>query len=128
EGHEVGSHTYTHPDLAGASDAETAFQLNTTQRLFQAFTRRSLRLFRAPYFGDAEPTTADEIEPALQAQNRGYISVGLHVDPGDWKRPGVQAIIDGTIAGVLASNPERSGTILRHHDAGGNRAETVAAL
>jgi spore germination protein YaaH/peptidoglycan/xylan/chitin deacetylase (PgdA/CDA1 family) len=53
-------------------------------------TGRSLRLFRAPYFGDAEPTTADEIEPALQAQNRGYISVGLHVDPGDWKRPGVK--------------------------------------
>ncbi len=62
------------------------------------------RLFRAPYFGDAEPTTADEIEPALQAQNRGYTSVGLHVDPGDWKRPGVQTIIDETIKGVEASN------------------------
>jgi len=128
EGHEVGSHTYTHPNLAGASDAETAFQLNTTQRLFQAFTGRSLRLFRAPYFGDAEPTTADEIEPALQAQNRGYISVGLHVDPGDWKRPGVQPIIDETIAGVLASNPDRSGNIVLLHDAGGNRAQTVEAL
>ncbi|MEP7006522.1 MAG: glycosyltransferase [Sphingomonas bacterium] len=128
EGHEVGSHTYTHPNLAGASDAETAFQLNTTQRLFQAFTGRSLRLFRAPYFGDAEPTTADEIEPALQAQNRGYISVGLHVDPGDWKRPGVQTIINETIAGVLASNPDRSGNIVLLHDAGGNRAETVEAL
>lgn len=128
EGHEVGSHTYTHPNLAGASDNETAFQLNTTQRLFQAFTGRSLRLFRAPYFGDAEPTTADEIEPALQAQNRGYISVGLHVDPGDWKRPGTQAIIDQTIAGVEASAPDRSGNIVLLHDAGGNRAETVEAL
>lgn len=128
EGHEVGSHTYTHPNLAGSTDSETGFQLNTTQRLFQAFTGRSLRLFRAPYFGDAEPTTADEIEPALQAQNRGYTSVGLHVDPGDWKRPGVQAIIDQTVAGVEASNPERSGNIVLLHDAGGNRAQTVAAL
>lgn len=128
EGHEVGSHTYTHPNLAGATDSETAFQLNTTQRLFQAFTGRSLRLFRAPYFGDAEPTTADEIEPALQAQNRGYTSVGLHVDPGDWKRPGVQTIIDETIKGVEASNVERSGNIVLLHDAGGNRAQTVAAL
>ena len=75
EGHEVGSHTYTHPHLAGASDTETDVQLNTTQRLFQAFTGRSLKLIRAPYFGDAEPPTADEIGPALQAQNRGYISV-----------------------------------------------------
>lgn len=128
EGHEVGSHTYTHPNLAGASERETAFQLNTTQRLFQAFTGRSLRLFRAPYFGDAEPTTADEIGPALQAQNLGYISVGLHVDPGDWRRPGVQEIVDQTIAQVLAATPDRSANVILLHDAGGDRSQTVAAL
>jgi cellulose synthase/poly-beta-1,6-N-acetylglucosamine synthase-like glycosyltransferase/peptidoglycan/xylan/chitin deacetylase (PgdA/CDA1 family) len=128
EGHEIGSHTYTHPNLATVSPRQVKFELNTTQRLFQAFTGRSLRLFRAPYFGDAEPTTADEIVPALEAQQRGYISVGLHVDPDDWKRPGVQAIIDRTIAGVSAGNPERSGNVILLHDAGGNRAQTVAAL
>lgn len=137
EGHEIGSHTYTHPNLAGASLAETTFQLNTTQRLFQAFTGHSLRLFRAPYFGDAEPTTADEIDPALQAQDRGYISVGLHVDPGDWKRPGVQNIIDSTVAQVTdptakcdPTNPEPqcSRNIVLLHDAGGDRSQTVEAL
>ncbi|WP_267395508.1 MULTISPECIES: polysaccharide deacetylase family protein [unclassified Sphingomonas] len=128
EGHEIGSHTYTHPNLANVSPSQVRFELNANQRLFQAFTGRSLRLFRAPYFGDAEPTTADEIVPALQAQQRGYISVGLHVDPGDWKRPGVQAIIDGTIAGVASGSPERSANIVLLHDAGGNRAQTVAAL
>ena len=128
EGHEVGSHTYTHPNLATVSPRQVRFELNANQRLFQAFTGRSLRLFRAPYFGDAEPTTADEIVPALEAQERGYISVGLHVDPDDWKRPGVQAIVDRTIAGVRASNPDRSGNIVLLHDAGGNRAQTVAAL
>ncbi|MDO7840972.1 glycosyltransferase [Sphingomonas immobilis] len=135
EGHEVGSHTYTHPNLAGASDTETAFQLNTTQRLFQAFTGRSLRLFRAPYFGDAEPTTADEIDPALQAQNLGYVSVGLHVDPDDWKRPGVQPIIDKVVS-MVAANPvcndssdaNCSHNIVLLHDGGGDRSETVAAL
>ncbi|MEX6887402.1 hypothetical protein AB2C51_34055, partial [Pseudomonas aeruginosa] len=86
-------------NLANVSQRQVKYELNTTQRLFQAFTGRSLRLFRAPYFGDAEPSTADEILPALEAQQRGYISVGLHVDPDDWKRPGVQAIIDRTIAG-----------------------------
>ena len=64
EGHEVGSHTYTHPNLADATPAQTALELNANQRLFQAYTGRSLRLFRAPYFGDAEPTTADEITPS----------------------------------------------------------------
>lgn len=128
EGHQVGSHTYTHPNLADASSPDVAFELNTTQRLFQAFTGHSLRLFRAPYFGDAEPSTADEINPALEAQNRGYLSVGLHVDPGDWQRPGVQHIIDTTLAGVAASNAERSGNIVLLHDAGGDRSQTVAAL
>jgi cellulose synthase/poly-beta-1,6-N-acetylglucosamine synthase-like glycosyltransferase/peptidoglycan/xylan/chitin deacetylase (PgdA/CDA1 family) len=136
EGHEVGSHTYTHPNLAGATETETGFQLNTTQRLFQAFTGRSLRLFRAPYFGDAEPTTADEIGPALQAQQRGYVSVGLHVDPDDWKRPGVQAIVDQTIGQVLEGrapcDPLNSARCSRNvillHDAGGNRDQTVEAL
>jgi len=136
EGHEVGSHTYTHPNLATASAGQVYFELNANQRLFQAFTGRSLRLFRAPYFGDAEPTTADEIIPALQAQERGYVSVGLHVDPGDWKRPGVQAIIDETIARVTSapancntdSNADCSRNIVLLHDAGGNRAQTVAAL
>ncbi|WP_374944436.1 polysaccharide deacetylase family protein [Sphingomonas sp.] len=128
EGHEVGNHTYTHPNLATVSPRQVKYELNTTQRLFQAFTGRSLRLFRAPYFGDAEPTTADEIVPALEAQARGYISVGLHVDPDDWKRPGVQAIVDRTIAGVRAGDPERSGNVVLLHDAGGNRAQTVAAL
>ena len=40
----------------------------------------------------------------------------------------MQAIIDRTIAGVEAGNPERSGNVILLHDAGGNRAETVAAL
>ncbi|MEI5686994.1 polysaccharide deacetylase family protein [Sphingomonas kyungheensis] len=136
EGHEIGSHTYTHPNLATVSPGQVWFELNATQRLFQAFTGHSLRLFRAPYFGDAEPSTADEIEPALQAQERGYVSVGLHVDPGDWKRPGVQQIIDATIDRVTSgpkscdgdSDADCSRNVILLHDAGGNRAETVAAL
>ena len=128
EGHEVGSHTYTHPNLARASTNETTLELNSNQRLFQAFTGHSLRLFRAPYFGDAEPTTTDEINPVAEAQRLGYLSVGLHVDPGDWKRPGVQAIIDGTLRGVEASSPDYSGNIVLLHDAGGDRSQTVEAL
>ena len=128
EGHEVGSHTYTHPNLADVSKGQVRFELNTTQRLFQAFTGRTLKLFRAPYFGDAEPSTADELGPVLDAQRRGYISVGLHVDPGDWKRPGVDAIVTRTVEQVESATSDKSYNIVLLHDAGGDRAQTVAAL
>ena len=136
EGHEVGSHTYTHPNLAGASATDTDIELNANQRLFQAFTGRSLRLFRAPYFGDAEPTTADELGPVFRAQERGYISVGLQVDAEDWQRPGVQAIIDNVVNGVAkggtgcasGDDAECSHNIVLLHDAGGDRQQTIEAL
>ena len=128
EGHEVGNHSYTHPNLALVSPRGTRLELNATQRLIQAYTGRGMRLFRAPYFGDAEPTTADELGPALLAQQDGYMNVGLHVDPGDWKRPGVDTIVTKTIQQVEASDPERSGNVVLLHDGGGERSQTIAAL
>jgi cellulose synthase/poly-beta-1,6-N-acetylglucosamine synthase-like glycosyltransferase/peptidoglycan/xylan/chitin deacetylase (PgdA/CDA1 family)/spore germination protein YaaH len=128
EGHEVGNHTYTHPNLGEATARQTRFELNTNQRLFEAFTGRAMKLFRAPYFGDAEPTTADEIDPVTVAQALGYLTVGLHVDPADWRRPGVANIIQNTIDGVEGATMERSGNVILLHDGGGDRSQTIAAL
>jgi len=128
EGHEVGNHTYTHPNLGQSTARSTRLELNANQRLFEAFTGRSMTLFRAPYFGDAEPTTADEIDPVTVAQALGYLTVGLHVDPADWRRPGVASIIQTTIDGVEGSTTERSGNVILLHDGGGDRTQTIAAL
>ncbi len=128
EGHEVGNHTYTHPNLGEATARKTRLELNANQRLFEAFTGRAMKLFRAPYFGDAEPTTADEIDPVTVAQALGYLTVGLHVDPADWRRPGVPAIVQATIDGVEGATMERSGNVVLLHDGGGDRTQTIAAL
>ncbi len=128
EGSEIGNHSFTHPNLAQVSAEGTRIELNSTQRLVEAYTGRSLRLFRAPYFGDAEPTTANEIVPALVAQQDGYTNVGLHVDPSDWKRPGVAAIVKAALDQVQTDNPETAGQIVLLHDGGGDRSQTVAAL
>jgi cellulose synthase/poly-beta-1,6-N-acetylglucosamine synthase-like glycosyltransferase/spore germination protein YaaH/peptidoglycan/xylan/chitin deacetylase (PgdA/CDA1 family) len=136
EGHEVGSHTYTHPNIATISKTQTLFELNATQRLFEAFTGRTLKLFRAPFFGDAEPSTADEVVPVWEAQNRGYVSVGLHVDSEDWQRPGVQTIVNNVLNRISSgpssctdqSDPQCSRNIVLLHDSGGDRSQTVAAL
>lgn len=128
DGGEIGNHTYTHPNLALASPSETRLELNATQRMVEAYTGRSTRFFRAPYFGDAEPTTADEIGPALEAQQAGYTVVGLHVDPNDWQRPGVDAIVRQVVDQVHAGTPQNSANIILLHDGGGDRSQTVAAL
>ena len=85
EGHEVGNHTYTHPNLADTPLAAVRLELNATQRLFEALTGRSMRLLRPPYLGDAEPSDADEIVPIEEAQKLGYITIGTHVDTLDWE-------------------------------------------
>lgn len=128
DGSELGNHTYTHPNLATVSATGTRLELNTTQRLVEAYTGRRMTLFRAPYFGDAEPTTTDELGPALEAQQAGYTVVGLHVDAEDWQRPGVDAIVNQVINQVHQASPDRSANVILLHDGGGNRAQTVAAL
>jgi len=128
DGDELGNHTYTHPNLADAGPRETQLQINATQRLVEAYTGRSMTLFRAPYFGDAEPTTPDELGPALQAQQAGYTVVGLHVDPNDWKRPGTDDIVNQVLDQVHSADPENAMNVILLHDGGGNRAQTVAAL
>lgn len=128
EGHELGNHTYTHPNLALDTKTGTQIELNTTQRLIQAYTGRGTKLFRAPYFGDAEPTTADELNPALVAQEQGYTVVGLHADPNDWKRPGTDEIVRSTIEQVESADADRSENVILLHDGGGDRSQTLEAL
>ncbi len=128
QGSEIGNHTYTHPNMALVSARGTRIELNATQRLIEAYTGRGTRLLRLPYFGDAEPTTDDELVPALRAQEDGYLNVGLHVDTEDWQTPGVQTIVNNGVNGVLAGNTDKSGNVILLHDGGGDRAQTVAAL
>ncbi|OOG56314.1 glycosyltransferase [Rhodanobacter sp. C03] len=128
EGHDVGNHTFTHPNLGDSPPSIVALELNATQRLFEALTGHSMRLFRAPYFGDAEPTTADELVPIEIAQKMGYLSVGLHIDSEDWQRPGTDQIVNNVLTQIATTNPDRKGQVVLLHDSGGERSQTVAAL
>jgi peptidoglycan-N-acetylglucosamine deacetylase len=128
EGHDVGNHTFTHPNLGDLSDSLVTLEINATQRLFEALTGRSMRLFRAPFLGDAEPTTSDEIVPIEIAQSMGYVTVGLHVDTNDWLHPPADVIVDRVLDRVSDPNPDMRGHIILLHDSGGYRSATVAAL
>jgi len=129
EGHELGNHTFTHPNLGEIPGRITDLELSATQRLIESITGRSTVLFRPPYFGDAEADTPEEVEPALRAQRLNYVLVGLRIDPGDWK-PGVTAdeIVQRTIDRARDNNPETRGQVVLLHDSGGERGATIEAL
>ena len=49
EGHEIGSHTFTHTDIMSISDEKLEFELNSTQRVIQGITGHSVIMFRPPF-------------------------------------------------------------------------------
>ena len=123
EGHTIGNHTYSHPNIAGESEKMTEFELNTTQRLIEHDIGHSTRLFRPPYNADSHPQTPNEIVPIDRAQKMGYITVAETIDPRDWET--------GTTAGKILSDvleQKDEGHLILLHDGGGDRSPTIEAL
>jgi cellulose synthase/poly-beta-1,6-N-acetylglucosamine synthase-like glycosyltransferase/peptidoglycan/xylan/chitin deacetylase (PgdA/CDA1 family) len=133
EGHEIGNHTFTHPDISNISSTFMKLELNLTERLFASRLGIHTILFRPPYSIDQEPDTADQVRPLEFTQDMGYITVGDKLDPNDW-RENPHRSAEQITADVMAHMPpcalydQRCGNILLLHDGGGNRAETVRAL
>jgi hypothetical protein len=55
EGHEIGNHTYTHPDISEISPRQLQLELNLTERLFASKLGIQPLYFRPPYDIDQEP-------------------------------------------------------------------------
>ncbi|WP_448383806.1 glycosyltransferase [Desulfosoma sp.] len=123
EGHEVGIHTYTHPNLGEVSEERVKVELNATRRLIETVTGHSTILFRPPYNADGFPQSLEEIAPIRLAQSMGYVTVSDDVDPEDWSLPGALAIFER-----VKRERRLGGNVVLLHDAGGDRGETVEAL
>ncbi|MEP6715736.1 MAG: glycosyltransferase [Terriglobia bacterium] len=123
EGHEIGNHTYLHPNIAAISAKRVGLELSTTQRLIENLLGVSTTLFRPPYNADSEPQTPEEIIPIQLAQGLGYTTVAETIDPRDWQ-------VGSKAQGILdeVQNEIGNGNIILLHDAGGDRSATVAAL
>jgi cellulose synthase/poly-beta-1,6-N-acetylglucosamine synthase-like glycosyltransferase/peptidoglycan/xylan/chitin deacetylase (PgdA/CDA1 family) len=129
EGHEIGNHTFTHPNLGEIPLSLTELELNATQRLIESLIGRSTVLFRPPYFGDAEADKPQDVEPAIRAQEMGYLMVGVRIDPDDWRLPvTADQIVSRTVQRASDANPETRGQVILLHDAGGDRSATIEAL
>src|SRR5438876_8641627 len=131
EGHEIGNHTFTHPDISELSPRLMQLELNLTERLFASRLGIRTLFFRPPYSTDAEPDTEDEVRPLEISENMGYLTIGDAIDPNDWRGESSAEQIASFITAHLppcAPGDRRCGNIILLHDGGGDRRETVRAL
>jgi peptidoglycan-N-acetylglucosamine deacetylase len=122
EGHEIGNHSYYHPNLALCWPEHIRLELNATQLLLETITGRSTTLFRPPYAADTSPAQLSELTPLQIAEDLNYLVVLESIDPQDWARPGADIILR------RVKQQRRDGSIILLHDAGGDRSQTVEAL
>ncbi len=122
EGHEIGNHTYYHPNLALCWPEHIRLELNATQLLLETITGRATTLFRPPYAADTSPAQLSELTPLQIAEDLNYLVVLESIDPQDWAKPGADIILR------RVKQQRRDGSIILLHDAGGDRSQTVEAL
>ena len=134
EGHEIGNHTFFHPDISITPDAVVRLELNVTERLFASRLRIRTVLFRPPYSVDAEPDTEDEVRPLEISESMGYLAIGDKIDPNDWRENphrNAEQIAQSVLDNLPPCSPQKRltcGNIILLHDGGGDRRETVRAL
>ncbi|MFC0848055.1 bifunctional polysaccharide deacetylase/glycosyltransferase family 2 protein [Streptomyces noboritoensis] len=122
EGHEVGLHTFNHPDLSYQSHARIDWELAQNQLALEGAAGIRTSLFRPPYSSFADAID-DKNWPVIKyVGSRGYITALDSTDSEDWQRPGIKTIVKN------ATPKHGKGAIVLMHDSGGDRSQTVAAL
>ncbi len=104
EGHEIGNHSWDHPDLAKKSDDFVRSQLDRTKDEITAAIGKPVTLMRPPY-GSLSKEQKRWVHDDL-----GYTIVLWDVDPVDWKRPGPSVVEQRILEGT------RNGSIILSHD------------
>jgi len=113
EGHEIGNHSYTHPDLAKMSDAAVRSEIQKTQDAIINASGYRPTLMRPPYGA----MTARQRQ--WVSQEWGFKIILWEVDPLDWKEPGSDVVASRIITAT------RPGDIILSHDI---HSQTVDAM
>ena len=121
-GHELGLHTFTHPNLQRIAPWRRTLELSQTRMVIARAAGVRTNLVRFPYSSKANAVDNVNWRIVRDAGRQGYLVVVNDRDSEDWQRPGVPQILrNATPAGTDAA-------VVLFHDAGGDRAQTVAAL
>src|SRR5437016_13960579 len=104
EGHEIGNHSWSHPNLAKMSDDAVRSQIKRTEEAISGAIGARPVLLRPPY-GSLTARQKHFIHDEL-----GYEIVLWDVDPNDWKRPGPTVVTNRIL------KETRPGPIVLSHD------------
>jgi peptidoglycan-N-acetylglucosamine deacetylase len=104
EGHEIGNHTWSHPNLAKMSDEAARRELRRTDDAIKNTTGIRPTLMRPPY-GSITPR-----QKRWFHEEFGYEIILWDVDPLDWKRPGPMTVCNRIV------RETRPGSIVLSHD------------
>ncbi|MFG2121973.1 bifunctional polysaccharide deacetylase/glycosyltransferase family 2 protein [Streptomyces sp. NPDC048710] len=122
DGHQIGIHTFTHPDLARLAPWQRSLELRETQLAVAGAAGVTSALLRPPYSSKNDALDNADWSVLQQADAAGYVTVLSTQDAEDWQRPGADRIL------ANATPHGHAGQILLMHDGGGDRSQTVAAL
>lgn len=125
EGHEIGSHTFLHPETRHIAGLRLRLELNAVQRIVAATTGTSIRLYRPPYGRSDGPVTGADLRALLPVLAEGYIVAGADSVPRDWEAISAEALVQEVQRDLAALS---GGGVVVLHDAGGDRTVTLAAL
>ena len=104
EGHEIGNHSWSHPNFGKMSDDGIRRELQKTDDVILSATGAHPILLRPPY-GSITSRQKKWIN-----QEFGYKIILWDVDPLDWKRPGPVAVCNRIVKNT------RAGSIVLSHD------------
>jgi cellulose synthase/poly-beta-1,6-N-acetylglucosamine synthase-like glycosyltransferase/peptidoglycan/xylan/chitin deacetylase (PgdA/CDA1 family) len=122
DGHQIGIHTFTHPDLSRLAPWQRSLELSETQLAVAGASGVTTALLRPPYSSENDALNNADWSVLKQADAAGYVTVLSTQDAQDWQRPGTDRVI------ANATPHGKAGQILLMHDGGGDRSQTVAAL
>ena len=122
QGFELGNHTFTHADVAALPSWEQTLQIGLTDNAVAGTIGLRLRLVRPPYSSNPRAVTERQKRALEQLAKKGYVIALSNLDGEDWRRPGVETIVDSI------TPKGDSGGIVLLHDGGGDRSQTIAAL
>lgn len=124
DGHEIGSHTFSHPRMDLVPNSRLEAEYNSFQRLLAGNVERTTMLYREPFLRSHGPIRSSRIRSLEAAQNAGYIIAGMDIVPKDWEGLSTAEIVSYVVTEV----ENGAGNVILLHDGGENRENSVAAV